>query len=209
MGTVERRKREKARKEDDIVETAKQLFLERGYEATKIDDIADRLEVSKGTIYLYFANKEEIYFAVAKEGLKIVVEMFREASGNNRTGIKEFEAIGHAYVKFWNEYPEYMRLFNSTMIRTAPTASGPHGAEFAAIGAEGNAIMVEAIRTGIRDGTIRGDISPEMAVFCISSSVTGVLERMERMGPSISATGLDREKVLAVEFKLLLRAVSK
>ncbi|NBX26398.1 MAG: TetR/AcrR family transcriptional regulator, partial [Planctomycetes bacterium] len=43
------------------------LFVERGYAGTRLDDVAARAGVSKGTLYLYFANKEELFKAVVRE----------------------------------------------------------------------------------------------------------------------------------------------
>ncbi len=54
--------KEKARR--NIIETSAQVFLEKGYHKTKMDDIAERLGVSKGAIYQYFRSKEQLFFDV-------------------------------------------------------------------------------------------------------------------------------------------------
>ena len=51
---------------EELIDAAEALFLERGYEATKVTDIIDRVGIAKGTFYYYFRSKEEILFAMAR-----------------------------------------------------------------------------------------------------------------------------------------------
>jgi AcrR family transcriptional regulator len=61
--------RRKEARPEEITAAALELFVERGYAATRLEDVAGRAGVSKGTLYLYFANKEELFKAVVREGL--------------------------------------------------------------------------------------------------------------------------------------------
>ena len=207
MGTAERRQRERERKEKEITEAARGFFFSKGYDSTSVDDIAERLELSKGTIYLYFANKEELYFAVAKDGLLIVRGMFEKAMAGPGNGLERLMAIGRAYIEFWSSQPEYRRLFHDTVTRTSPLQSGPRGAEFARIGAEANGLMVVTIKQGIADGSIRPDADPEKLAFCASSMVDGILDRTERMGKN-KGDEVEREKMLTYAFDLVGRAMA-
>ena len=51
-------------KRDRILESAKALFLEQGYQTTSIQSIADKAQISKGAIYIYFKSKQEILLAI-------------------------------------------------------------------------------------------------------------------------------------------------
>jgi AcrR family transcriptional regulator len=53
------------------------LFVERGFAATRLDDVAARAGVSKGTLYLYYASKDELFKAVVRENLVPLIENFR------------------------------------------------------------------------------------------------------------------------------------
>jgi AcrR family transcriptional regulator len=67
--TKERRwSRRKDARPEEITAAALELFSERGYAATRLEDVAARAGVSKGTLYLYFENKEELFKAVLREG---------------------------------------------------------------------------------------------------------------------------------------------
>ncbi len=53
----------------ELVSAALEIFTERGYAGTRLDDVAERAGVSKGTLYLYYANKEDLFKAVVRQGL--------------------------------------------------------------------------------------------------------------------------------------------
>jgi len=61
--------RRKAARPQELVAAALDLFVERGYAATRLEDVAAAAGVSKGTVYLYFANKEELFKTVVRENM--------------------------------------------------------------------------------------------------------------------------------------------
>ena len=68
------RRRKEARPQE-IVDAALDVFTERGFAATRLDDVAQRAGVSKGTLYLYFPNKEELFKAVVRSAIVPNLEM--------------------------------------------------------------------------------------------------------------------------------------
>lgn len=116
MGIQERKEREKEDMRRLILEAARKLFLEQGYEKTSIRNIADAIEYSPGTIYLYYKDKNELLFALHEEAfLKMMQELIKV------TGIKDpFERLvemGHQYIKYAIENPE---LYDLMFIMQAP-----------------------------------------------------------------------------------------
>ena len=65
--TIPRKEREKLAHQRDILNAARQLFIEKGYSDTTLEEIAKRAEFGKGTIYNYFSNKQELFFAIMDE----------------------------------------------------------------------------------------------------------------------------------------------
>ena len=63
------RQRRKEARPQELLDAALALFVEKGYAATRLDEIAAQAGVSKGTLYLYFTSKEELFKAVVREGL--------------------------------------------------------------------------------------------------------------------------------------------
>ena len=71
--------RRKDARPEEISAAALDLFVERGYAGTRLDDVAARAGVSKGTVYLYFASKEDLFKAVVREGLVSPLTEFRSS----------------------------------------------------------------------------------------------------------------------------------
>ncbi len=67
--TKPRWERRKDARPQELLAAALDLFVERGYAATRLDEVAARAGVSKGTLYLYFENKEELFKAVVRENM--------------------------------------------------------------------------------------------------------------------------------------------
>jgi AcrR family transcriptional regulator len=66
--------RRKEARPAELMAAALDLFVERGYAATRLDDVAARAGVSKGTLYLYFSSKEELFKAVIRSGIVPLIE---------------------------------------------------------------------------------------------------------------------------------------
>src|ERR1700751_1274747 len=79
--------RRKDARPQELLGAALDLFAERGFASTRLEDVARRAGVSKGTLYLYFANKEELFKAVVRENIV-------PAIGAAEDSIAEFE--GHS-----------------------------------------------------------------------------------------------------------------
>lgn len=107
MGTGERRLREKERRRSDIVDAARALFFARGFRGTTIDDIAKSTELARGTVYLYFENKEAIYATVLEEGLDILLKMVRESKDPGLDPLSNLLRAHDAFLTFHDKHPEY------------------------------------------------------------------------------------------------------
>lgn len=75
---VASRQRRKEARPAELMTAALDLFVERGFAATKLDDVAARAGVSKGTLYLYFGSKEELFKAVIQQGIFPMLEQGAE-----------------------------------------------------------------------------------------------------------------------------------
>lgn len=75
---LSRKEREKLYRRAEILSAAIPLFAEKGYESTTIDDIAEKAEYGKGTIYNYFNSKEDIYWAILEEIFNTYLQSLRQ-----------------------------------------------------------------------------------------------------------------------------------
>ena len=70
MGIAERKEREKQEMRTLILSTATNLFVERGYDSVSMRNIAEAMEYSPATIYLYFKDKNELLYTLSEEGFR-------------------------------------------------------------------------------------------------------------------------------------------
>ena len=112
MGTTGRREREKAKRREDILQAARDVFFNEGSRRATIDDVAARAEVSKGTVYLYFESKEAILAHLVLEGLDILSGLLETAYAPKKdlTAEERVRRLARAYLKFSKTYPKYFRL---------------------------------------------------------------------------------------------------
>ena len=78
--------RRKDERPGELIAAALELFVERGFAATRLEDVAARAGVSKGTLYLYFASKDELFRAVVRHGLVESIEAAEQLAREFRGG---------------------------------------------------------------------------------------------------------------------------
>ncbi len=76
------RQRRKLARPQELLDAALELFVEKGYAATRTDDVARRAGVSKGTLYLYYPSKEELFKAVVRHNLSSLIAEGEELAGS-------------------------------------------------------------------------------------------------------------------------------
>lgn len=194
MGTIERREREKLQRREDIVDAAEKVIFSKGYEVATMDDVAKEAELSKGTLYLYFKSKEELYFAIVLRAFKIMHQMMAEESGKYETGLQKVRATGDTYVRFGKEYPDYFnalmyyesleinfeKLQNEYDFQEDITVSAFHQSD------KTTEELASAIQLGIDDGSIRSDLDPHKTAIFLWGSTTGMLQLLKLKGHCIT-----------------------
>ncbi len=110
MGISERKEREREERKLIIQKTAIELFLSNGFENVTIRKIAEKIEYSPATIYLYFKDKADILMALHREGFKILSDYQKKAFEGDDTIFEKIKKMGMMYVGFAMENPEYYNL---------------------------------------------------------------------------------------------------
>ena len=176
MGTQARRTREKERRSKKILDAAKQLFFDQGFAATTMDQIAGHVELSKGTLYLYFKSKEELYISLLVEGLALLNQAFQTAV-ENKTGWKtNVRSIGWAYFHYSRDYPQFFHI-NFQFQHGELTAHISDGLYRQCV-QEAMACLEHlsrAIAQGVAEGDIRKDYDPMSLAVTMWGALTGII----------------------------------
>ena len=146
--------RRKDARPQELLAAALDLFVERGYAATRLDDVAARGGVSKGTLYLYFDNKEELFKAVVRENLVSVLDeaedYIAQFKGTSSELLREF------FLGWWQRIGE-TKLSGITKLMMAESGKFPDVARFyhEEVISRTNALVISVLDRGIAAGEFR------------------------------------------------------
>lgn len=194
MALADRRAREKEQRRSDIISAAETLFFSRGYDNVSMNDIASEVELSKATLYLYFKDKESLFFAIVLRGARILNAVYTECSKLDITGIEKIKAIGQGFHEFTKNYPDYFRMLCYSGSERFCNADNDDAEEILELTHDNIELISEAFKEGIEDGTVRSDLDPlEMAVYlCISR--LSVLNLDPRWKMALAAGGISYDQ---------------
>ncbi|HAN39239.1 MAG TPA: TetR family transcriptional regulator [Chitinophagaceae bacterium] len=116
MGITERKEKQKLELRRMILEASMQLFVQEGFDNVSIRKIADKIEYSPTTIYLYFKDKNDILFHLCEEGFAMFSEQNQMLLNIQNPLLRLFK-MGENYLDFGLKYPEYYDLM---FIQSAP-----------------------------------------------------------------------------------------
>ena len=160
MSIKELKEREKEQRREYIVDAAEKLFFSKGYDNVSMNEIAEAVGMNKATLYLYFENKDALYFAIVLRGVRIMNRVFKEKIEPETTGLAKIHASGRAFLEFNRDYPHYYKMFRLAGSERFNTLEGPDAAEVARLASEVFVMMGQAVAVGISDGTIRPGLDP-------------------------------------------------
>ena len=118
MGLKERREKEKEQRKNTILRAARKLFFEKGFRSVTVEGIAKRADLAKGSIYLYFRSKEEIYTQIL---LRDIDSFHRKVSNLLQTGDAAsavFHKFCDIYIDFFLNDRELFRILMTFMLHT-------------------------------------------------------------------------------------------
>src|SRR5918998_3534570 len=105
-----RREQEKENLSRAILDAAASLFLEQGYEGLSMRQIAERIGYSATTIYRYYEDKDDLLFAIVREGFLRFGKQLAKAAASSDDPRARLAALGNAYIEFGLRNPVYYRL---------------------------------------------------------------------------------------------------
>jgi TetR/AcrR family transcriptional regulator len=207
MGISERRKREREWRKKEILDAAEALFFSGPYEDVSMDAIAERAELNKATIYLYFKNKETLFAAVVLCGVRILLGRYTECAETQVPGMNKVALIGRAYYRFTQEHPEYTRLIHTYASRNF-SDDNPCAVEIHEDFRKCRMLLQDAIREGMADGTIRNDLDPFLIAMFLMITFQGILSVEEKWKQLIAEEGFSHTDFIRAYTRFITPAVS-
>ena len=103
MGVIERKEREREARRTQILDAAQKVFESRGLSQSSMDEIAKEAELAKGTIYLYYKNKDELIVGLILRGFEKLYDLMIAECGKAVRGLDKIFCVGTAYRRFAQE----------------------------------------------------------------------------------------------------------
>lgn len=209
MGIGERKEREKEHRREEIINAAEKVFFEKGLQVATMDEIAEKAELGKSTLYLYYKSKEDLYLAVLMRGSDILYQTFQKVVNSGEPTIKQVAGLGEAYYDFFKQYRNYFRMFyffeNPQMHRQVSE-------EMMGMCSENNGriwkLIVDLIQKGMNEGVIQHNINPTQIAVMLWSNANSLMRQMDREdGYWSERMGVDLEATLRLTYSLLLEAI--
>ncbi len=199
------RQRRKEARPAELVAAALQLFVERGFAGTRLDDVALRAGVSKGTLYLYFDSKADLFKAVIREGIVPIieegagiVERFQGGAADllrllvtewwQRIGCSELAGVPKLMISEAGNFPELAAYYNDAVI------------------VPGRDLMRRTLMRGIASGEFR-PIDVERAIDVIFAPLLMLVIWRYSLGPC-SGLAHDPEAFLQTHLDLALNGLA-
>jgi AcrR family transcriptional regulator len=162
-GAAARRAREKRERREAILDAAERVFGEKGAAHATMEDVADAAEVSKGTVYLYFKSKDDLFVALTHRPLDAVLARFAALlEDRGLDGLTLLRRLIEAHAEVVHAHAPHFRLAMASLCGGfEPDPSTPN------LGVYGQRVRtlrgtyLEAIERGMSDGSIRTDLSPD------------------------------------------------
>lgn len=166
--SVEEKERERREKREAVLHAAVRSFNEKGFHATSLDDVANALNVTKPTIYHYFANKDEILFECVRRGLDSIRHAAEAVESEGGGGLERLRRLMRDYAIIMT------RDFGMCVTRTADhELSGESRARFRALKREIDQTVRRVVEQGMADGSIaRGD--PRLVTFTLAGALNWI-----------------------------------
>jgi len=209
MGTAERKEREKESRKESIIDAAQKVFFEKGLLLATMEEIAERAELAKGTLYLYYKSKEDLYLAVMIRGLNILCAMFESIIAQPQPFIATLVRLIDAYTTFYEQHKNYFRMLHFFQ---TPQFHKQVSDEMKEAGRQVDSrlweIAIAQLKRGILEGKLRRDIDPaEMAIMFWSNTTTLLLRIDTQLDFWRDRMNVDLQHTLKISQTLMLESV--
>ena len=202
LPAVKRERRKEARP-GELLDAALDLFVEKGFAATRAEEVAARAGVSKGTLFLYFHSKEELFKAVVRENIsgrfKEWNDEFAAFEGNSA------DMLGYCMHVWWDRVGA-TKASGITKLMMSEASNFPELATFYQdeVIQPGEDLIRRVLQRGIDRGEFR-DMDLDYAIYSVIAPMIFLILSKHSSGVCIQgAASLDPEKYIAVQLRHLL-----
>jgi len=208
MGIAERKEREKQLRREEIVLAAEKVFFSKGFDLSTMDDIADEAELSKGTLYLYFKNKEDLHMAVARKSIHVLRAITSKATEGEGTALEKLGRMGRACIAFSRSEPDRMKAI-ITLEEMEPQSSNVSSSDVKDLVYNESTVgtVIQLVEQGVKEKLIRADIPALLIAHTLWMTVLSVVGFVTMKTGLLEALELPQDQILESHFELVLNGI--
>lgn len=210
-----RKERERHARRELIIDVAEQILQEQGFESVTMEEIAERAELGKGTLYLHFKSKLSIFLAVCLRGSKKLHGQMSKVLTANISGLEMVEKMGYTYLSFIKHNPLYFNAFSfyESQVNLEIIQENPLAEKCEKNAKEALTLIIRAIQIGMQDGSIRSDLDPQQLSLMIWGGSKGVVHmsfmKEQNRHPSVLAdVQFDLESIMDGYIQLIKKGLT-
>jgi TetR/AcrR family transcriptional regulator len=177
-----------------ILDAAERAFIRGGYHGVRMEDLAEEADVSVGSIYGHFGNKDGLYLAITERATELFGEYMAAAYATSASPLEQVMAAGDAYLRFHLEHPGAFRFiaFDGVETRVPEVDSATH-ARITGRTAE----LLEGFRERIAAAVAAGEASTDVDPTLTSRFLWGAWNGMIALGLRSDGLALSEEQISA------------
>ena len=202
-----KRERRKEARPGELLDAALDLFVEKGFSATRADEVAARAGVSKGTLFLYFQSKEDLFKAVVRENIANKFPTWQEEFTTFEGSSADM--LRYAMTSWWERIGK-TRASGITKLVMSEAQNFPEIAEFyqEEVIKPGNAMIRRILERGVQSGEFR-ELDLEQSVHIIVAPMIFLMMWKHSMGAcAASAKIVDPEQFIHMQVDVLLHGMT-
>jgi len=161
--TIQFRKRDAERTKHLLLSAAAEVFIDRGFDAARVDEIAKRAGVNKRLIYLYFGNKEDIYREVLKERLNHFMDTSRQYMDTDQPPKEQAAGLLRHFFYYLADNPGFVRLLAWESLQRKRSDQS----DLVPLIRAGLLDLSGCLQRGIEQGVFRADLNPKQLLLSV------------------------------------------
>ena len=175
MGIYERKQREKDKRKVEIINAARKVFSNKGFNSSTMEEIATEAELSPGTLYLYFKNKEELHTSLSIEILKYLADEIQKVVIEEISVEEKIDRFRDVFIKVYDHDPNILiNLFHLQSGETLQNLSDEVLQQIKIYSSLAHGAIINVIKEGIEQGTFI-DEHPVALADVLWASYAGVV----------------------------------
>lgn len=198
-----------------ILDSARILVLERGFDSVTMDEIAEQAGLSKGTLYLYFKNKNELYLAIHNQFQEVLVTRYAEILAENSNGYTLLRRMSEEFIRLIKQPDNFMESFirHETMLFEEIEKGNEEALQCQSYASKMFSYIVRAIQIGVSDGSLVADRDPKELAVLMWGAVNGItkvsfMNQMGKMNEVIGNQDLSLESLLTHLMDVFLKGLT-